>query len=91
MEELERGLEDRDQWLEDVRCYKHFSGGPGRRSRLEQALALDGIKPTVAEGVAAQQPPDGEDQPAEYAESADRLDRVFRAGGVVLAVLAESR
>ena len=42
--------------------------GAGAR-RLEQPLLLDWVEPPVAPGIAAQQPPAGEDEPAEYAES----------------------
>ena len=60
-------------------------------SGLEQPLVLDGIEPPVAPGVAAQQPPAGQDKPAQYAELADRLRGVFRARRVVLAALPEQR
>ena len=36
---------------------------------LEQALVLDGIEASVAPRIASKQPPAGQDQPAEYAES----------------------
>src|SRR5205807_9463559 len=59
------------------------------RTGAEQALGLDRVVAAVAPGVAAQHAPAGEDEAAERAVSPDRLDRVARAGGVVLAVRSQ--
>src|SRR3954447_14209264 len=49
----------------------------------EEPPVGDLVDPTVAEGVAAQQAPGGEDRSAYRAELADRLHGVARAGRVV--------
>src|SRR5579875_1480614 len=59
--------------------------------RPEQPLGLNRVIASAAEGVAAQKPPAGEDEPPQYAVSLDRLHRVFGAGGVVLAARSEHR
>ena len=61
------------------------------RSRPEQALLVHRVEPSVAPGITAQQPPPGQHEPAEYAESVDRLHRVLGARGVVLAAVSEQR
>ncbi len=91
VEERQDRLEDVDQRLEDVRGDKHGSGGRSGRSGLEQPLFLDRIKASVAQRIAAQQPPPGQDEPAQYAVSGYGLRRVLRARGVVAAALADHR
>ncbi len=54
-------------------------------------LLLDGVKPAVAPGVAAEDPPAGQNQPAEYAELVDRLRGILRARRVVLAPRSHQR
>ena len=55
-----------------------------RRARAEQALRLDGIEAAVAERVAAQYAPPGQDEPTQYAVPLDRLDRVLEQLGSYL-------
>src|ERR1700729_922354 len=68
-----------------------WSGARHCGSRLEKPLVLNPVNSAMAPWVAAQKPPDGQDEPAEYAEALDRLHGVFRAGRVVLAALAKGR
>ena len=56
----------------------------------KQALGLDRIEAAVAERIAAQQTPPRQHQPAEYAEATNRLHRIGRAGGLVLAAPRQS-
>src|SRR5687767_14086812 len=61
------------------------------RARAEEALLLDGIEAAVAPRVAAKEPPGGQHDAAQYAVALDGLQRVRRAGRVVLAAPRESR
>src|SRR4051794_27567658 len=58
---------------------------------LEQPLVLRVVNAAVAPGIAAEQPPAGEKRPFEKAVLAQRIERVLRAGRVVLAAVAEQR
>ena len=67
---------DVDQRLEDVGEERSWLGVRARAGRgAEEALRLDRVEAAVAPRVAAQQPPRGEHQPAQYAELPDRLRR----------------
>src|SRR4051794_17002559 len=55
------------------------------RTQGEQALGFDGVVAPVAEGVAPQDAPRRQHQPAKYAELLQRGDGVGRARGLVLA------
>ena len=64
----------------------------GRPWPTAQREALrDGVEAAVAEGVAAQQAPGGEDGSPQRAEALDRLDRVGRAGRLVAAAAGPAR
>src|SRR5215210_5899749 len=56
---------------------------------MEQALLLDGVEAAVTPGVAAQEPPAGQHDAAQYAVGPDGLQRVGRARRVVLAALSQ--
>src|SRR5437868_11975486 len=73
-----------------VRGFGPAHPGRGRR-QTEETLILDRVVAAVTPRVAAQQPPAGQDQAPEYAEAADRLRGVGRAGGLVLAAAREER
>ena len=97
VEEQENLLEHVDDRLEDVREDKHedqrLTGGSwvAERGGAEEALAGDGVEPTVAERIAAQEAPHRQDRAAEYAELPDRLRGVGRAGRLVLAAARQRR
>src|SRR5207237_7635625 len=54
----------------------------------EEPLALGVVDPAAAPGIAAKQPPAGEDRPAEEPVMPHRIERVLRAARVVLAAAA---
>jgi hypothetical protein len=91
MEELEDSLKGVYKRLEDVCGDEHGSGTWRWCSGPEQPLVFHGVKSSAAPGIAAQQPPAGEHDSTEYAESLNGLDRVFRTAGVVTTALAEQR
>src|SRR3954454_11816669 len=58
---------------------------------MRERRSSDGVEPSVAPGVAAKQAPRGEQGAADQALRAQRIDRVVRAGGLVLAGRREER
>jgi hypothetical protein len=101
---LELG-DDRDYGMEEhvrlLRRVEAVGSGGSRRSRPSPALRPGGRVPkqtavrelvhaAVAERVAAQEPPAGQDQPPDRTKLANRLDRVCRAGRVVAAAGGEA-
>src|SRR5207344_3252872 len=74
-------------WLRVLGRGVALVGLPG----LEEALGLDGIVAAVAPRVAAQKPPPREHRAAQYAKAGDRLQRVARAGRLVLAAPRDRR
>src|SRR5215210_1930412 len=59
------------------------------RVAAEETPVGELVDSPLAERIAPQQAPGGEDRPAERSELVDRLDRIARAGGVVAAAWAE--
>jgi len=70
---------------------KGARGGDMISPTSEQPLILRVVHAAVTPGVAAKQPPAGEDRALEEAVFAQRIERVLRAGWVVLAAVAEQR
>src|SRR5205823_6816513 len=66
------------------------SEGSPQRSR-EEPLVFDLVDAATRPGMAAEQPPAGEDATSQQAVAAQRVDRVLRAGRVVLAGRREER
>ena len=91
VDELEHRVRGVDQRLEDVGddetiTRRHREVAAGRRSGSRKSVrASTRVVAAVAEGVAAREPPGGDDRAAHRAELADRLDRVCRARRLVLA------
>src|SRR5690242_18165817 len=64
-------------------------GSAGAGALAEQGLLLDVVESAVAQRVAAEEPPGGEDKAPEYAVGPDRLHRIFGTARVVAAAVAE--
>src|SRR5262249_48720454 len=88
--ELEHGLAGVDDRLEKWKGFRdqqHRALTPGAK----QFLVFYEVDAAVAPGVAAEEPPGGEDDPSEYAVAPDGGHGVLRAGRMVLAPAREGR